>query len=115
MQDIQRHLDRKQPSRSFHNDVRLKAYIDDNLAGNPLQNLTLVTESYDNVTTEVYKYDDVTTRRHFGHRHRHQHTTESLRNPVSVTRTKLHNVEDDEKHLTNNSIPDTCYCVPHSS
>lgn len=108
-QGIQRHLDAKQPLKILRNEIKLKSSSADELA------LTLLTDSFaDNVTTESIKNADWDgTTKH--HKHRHQHSTEMYKN-LSSSRTKLHSVqEDEEKHLAYNSIPDTCYCVPHSS
>lgn len=120
LQDIRRHLDKKQPSKLLHNDVKLKPnFVEDDSTSKSFQNFTTTESYFENSTGESTKHTDVdiTTSKQIlsGHKHRHQHTTEGYRNPSSAARTKLHTVEDDEKHLNNNSIPDTCYCVPHSS
>ncbi|XP_065226063.1 extracellular sulfatase SULF-1 homolog [Planococcus citri] len=111
LKDIQRHLDAKQPSlKILRNEIKLKSSSTDNLS------LTLLTDSVlENVTTESSRTTadwDGTTKHH---KHRHQHSTEMYKN-LSSSRTKLHSVpEEVDKHLAFNSIPDTCYCVPHSS
>lgn len=114
IQDIQRHLDTKQPHKSFHSDVKLKIVPFD-AEEKSSQNVTS-SGDFENVTESVKNADtEVSTAKHsIHHKHRHQHTTEGY-TAATPGRTKLYNIEDEEKQLNNNSIPDTCYCVPHSS